>query len=125
MSVRAKRRFHRARLDRPVMVRLLDPDPYREKIEQLTRTRILGAGGCMFESDVALGFGSLAEVVIALGERTIKTDARVAWENPGGRGRHQVGVEFLRISREDRSSIEALVAGAAQPDGARSLPARP
>ena len=110
MNLRAKRRFPRVRVDRPVMISLIEADPYREKIDQFTRTRMLGAGGCMFESPVSLGFGSLAQVVIALGERTIKADARVAWESDGGGDRHAVGLEFLRISREDRASIEALVA---------------
>lgn len=109
MNLRPKRRFPRARVDRPTLISLIEPDPYREKIEQCTRTRVLGAGGCMFESPISLGFGSLAEVVIALGERTIKADARVAWEAEGGADRHEVGIEFLRISREDRASIEALV----------------
>lgn len=110
MNLRAKRRFPRVRVDRPVMISPIEADPYREKIDQFTRTRMLGAGGCMFESPVSLGFGSLAQVVIALGERTIKADARVAWESDGGADRHEVGLEFLRISREDRASIEALVA---------------
>ena len=117
MSLRAKRRFPRARVDRPVLVSLIEPDPYREKIDQFTRTRMLGAGGCMFESTTALGFGSLAQVVIALGERTIKADARVAWESTRGEDRHEIGLEFLRISREDRASIADLVAEAATRPG--------
>jgi PilZ domain len=110
MNMRAKRRYPRARVDRPVLISLIEPDPYREKIDQFTRTRVIGPGGCMFQSKVSLGFGSLAEVVIALGERTVKADARVAWESDRGPDRHDVGLEFLRISREDRASISALVA---------------
>ncbi len=121
MNLRAKRRFPRVRVDRPVMVSLIEPDPYREKVDQFTRTRMLGAGGCMFESRVSLGFGSLAQVVIALGERTIKADARVAWETEGGPDRHAVGLEFLRISREDRASIEALVAQRNRTSSSRAL----
>lgn len=113
MNLRVKRRFPRARVDRPVLISLIEPDPYRDKLDQFTRTRMIGAGGCSFASPVSLGFGSLAEVVIALGERTVKADARVAWETDRGADGHDVGLEFLRISRQDRASIEALVAGAA------------
>jgi hypothetical protein len=119
MNLRAKRRFPRARLDRPALISLIEPDPYRDKVDQFTRTRVIGAGGCSFPSRISLGFGSLTEVVIALGERTVKADARVAWETDRGADGHHVGLEFLRISRQDRASIEALVAEAAsrRPNG--------
>lgn len=113
MNLRAKRRFPRARLDRPALISLIEPDPYRDKVDQFTRTRVIGAGGCSFASQVSFGFGALTEVVIALGDHTVKADARVAWESERGADGHHVGLEFLRISQQDRASIEALIAEAA------------
>lgn len=113
MNLRAKRRFPRARLDRPALISLIEPDPYRDKVDQFTRTRVIGPGGCSFPSPISFGFGSLTEVVIALGEHTIKADARVVWETDRGSNGHDVGLEFLRISQRDRASIEALVTQAA------------
>lgn len=104
----AERRFPRARVDRPALVRLVDPEPCQRPYEDFARTRVLGAGGCMFESSEPLGYGSLAELLISLEGRVVKADSRVVWETSRGTGRHQVGVEFLRISSEDRALIEAL-----------------
>lgn len=105
---RHERRFPRIRVDRPALVRLVDPEPHQAPYEDFARTRVLGAGGCMFESSEPLGFGSLAELLISIEGRVVKADSRVVWEASGQAGRHRVGVEFLRISSEDRALIESM-----------------
>lgn len=108
--LRAKRRYPRVQVDRPALIRVVAPEPAQKPYEDFARTRVLGAGGCMFESSEPLGYGSLAELLIALGGRVVKADGRVVWEAPQRQqDRHQVGVEFLRISSEDRALIESLV----------------
>ncbi len=104
----AKRRFPRVRVDRPALVRRVDPEPHEKPFEDFARARVLGAGGCMFESSEPLGYGSLTELLISLGGRVVKADSRVVWEVPEETGRHQVGVEFLRISPQDRALIESI-----------------
>lgn len=114
MSLRPRRRFPRARVDRPALVRLVDPSP-QQVHEDFAKARVLGAGGCMVVSTFPLGYGSLTDVLIALGDRVVRADGRVVWEQERGPGLHEVGVEFLRISQDDRAHIESVIvrAGAA------------
>ena len=115
MNLRPRRRFPRARVDRPALLRLVDAHPGPYPREDFAKARVLGAGGCMVESPFPLGYGALADLLIALGERVVRADARVVWELERAPGRHEVGVEFVRISRDDRAHIESVVsrAGAA------------
>ena len=99
------RRFPRIQAVHAVMVRLLGPSTF----EEFARTRVIGAGGCMFVSEESLGFGSLMELSIALRGRVVKTDGRVVYEIRRSASEHQVGVEFLRISSADREYLETLV----------------
>lgn len=115
MAIRKRRRFPRARVDRPALVRLLQTDPTQEPFEDFAKARVLGAGGCMLESSEPLGFASMADILISLGDEVIRADTRVVWEKERRdrqEVRHEVGVEFLRISPEHRRLIEEVVAGA-------------
>lgn len=112
MSLRPRRRFPRARVDRAALVRLVDPYPGQYPREDFAKARVLGAGGCMVESSFPLGYGALTDVSIALGDRVIRADARVVWELERAPGRHEVGVEFVRISHDDRAHIESLISRA-------------
>jgi c-di-GMP-binding flagellar brake protein YcgR len=103
------RRFARTQAQHCVMVRLLGSTGF----EEFARTRVIGAGGCMFVSEESLGFGSLMELSIALRGRVVRTDGRVVYEIRRSDTEHQVGVEFLRISPADRTFLETLVASAA------------
>ena len=105
------RRFPRIQARHAVMVRLLGPSTF----EEFARTRVIGAGGCMFVSEESLGFGSLMELSIALRGRVVKTDSRVVYEIRRSETEHQVGVEFLRISAADRAYLETLVAMTGEP----------
>jgi len=105
------RRFPRIKAEHAVMVRLLGTSAF----EEFARTRVIGAGGCMFVSEESLGFGSLMELSIAMRGRVVKTDSRVVYEIRRSASEHQVGVEFLRINPADREYLETLVtANAAQ-----------
>jgi len=110
MTMRPKRRFPRVPINRPALVRLVEPDPYLKPFEDFTRAQSLGAGGCMFVSPETLGFGSLAVLLISLGHKVVRADSKVVYEKPRQDGSLEVGVEFLHISREDRQLIESLVA---------------
>jgi len=110
MMIRAKRRFPRVPINRPALVRLVEPDPYLKPFEDFTRAQTLGAGGCMFVSPETLGFGSLAVLLISLGHKVVRADTKVVYEKPRQDGSLEVGVEFLHISKEDRQLIESLVA---------------
>ena len=106
MQTRPKiRKFPRVPAEHAVMVRLLGVRPF----EEFARTRVIGAGGCMFVSEESLGFGSLMELSIAVQGRVLKTDGRVVYEIRKSPTEHQVGVEFLRIAPADRAFLESFV----------------
>jgi PilZ domain-containing protein len=123
VSIPRTRRFPRVQAEHSALVRLLGGQP----IEEFARTRVVGLGGCMFLSEEPLGFGSLLEVLIAMEGRVLRTDARVVYEIPREDLRHEVGVEFLRVSPGDRALLENLVArkaaGGATPRYSRGAPA--
>lgn len=102
---RIPRRFPRARAECPVLVRVLgEPGG-----EQLTRTRIIGLGGCMFLSSDPPQYLQLLELLIALESGgVVRVDGRVAYTR-SARENHEVGVEFLRVSPADRLRLFAVV----------------
>jgi hypothetical protein len=99
------RRYPRIAADNLAYVRILG-DRRKEKVVWV---KVLAAGGCMLVSDDTIGYLSLMELRITLGNRELRADGRVAWESREGR-EHHVGVEFLRIGQSDRAAIQALVA---------------
>lgn len=103
------RRYSRIAADTLAYVKIFG-DRRREK---LTWVKVLGAGGCMLVCDETIGYLSLMELRISLGNRDLRADGRVVWESREGPREHHVGIEFLRIGQTDRAAIEALVASAA------------
>jgi len=101
-----KRRFPRIPSENPVLVKKL----YDQKVSSITKTQVVGMGGCMFESDKPLGVGSLLTLMIAVHERFVKAKARVVYENPKTEDKFEIGVEFLEVDSMDRIIIEALLA---------------
>lgn len=99
------RRFPRAPSLRPMLVKTLADS---ESHEELTRTRVIGGGGCSFETTTPLGYSSLLEVFISLGGRVVRSGARVAWEKEH-RDRWEVGVEFVSMSLADREQVRSHV----------------
>ena len=99
------RRYGRAPAEHQVRIRVRsDRQP-----DRVSRTRVIGPGGCMLVSDNPLGPDSLLELMISLDGYLLLTEARVAWEKPGP-GEHDVGIEFLRIHPKDRELLTRLVA---------------
>jgi hypothetical protein len=100
-----KRRFPRLRVEQPVFVEVLE-----ERGEQgFTRTKSLGEGGCSFKSPHDIGYLSLMKVAISLSGRVVTADGRAVYQLPQNDGGYEIGVEFLRLSSEDRLHIRQLV----------------
>jgi hypothetical protein len=105
------RRYPRFLAEFPVLVRRAG----RFGTEKLARTHTIGGGGCMFVYHESLGIGTELELVISLPGGVIKAEGRVVWETIPAPYRFEVGVEFLRMTADDRSAFEgALAALAAQ-----------
>jgi hypothetical protein len=108
LKVQPKRRFARLKAEHPVYVEVLA----ERNAGEFARTRSIGEGGCSFRSPEGLGYLSLMKVAIALRGRVVSADGRVVYAVRDREG-YEVGVEFLRVSQEDRAHIRALVAAAA------------
>lgn len=104
---RHSRRLPRIAARHAVLVRTAGP----ETLEEFGRTRSLGLGGCMFESEVSLEVGSILEVIISVSGRVISTTARVLYELPKDPPKMDVGVEFLRVDPDDRTFLRTLLEG--------------
>jgi PilZ domain len=78
--------------------------------ELLAKTRTVSSGGCMFVYHEPVGVGTAVELLISLPGRVIKAQGRVVWESVSAPGNVEVGVEFLRITPEDRRTLEAALA---------------
>lgn len=98
-----QRRFPRIAAEHTVLVTKTGAETH----EELSRTRDLGLGGCMFLSDEPLGEGSVIEVLISIGQRVVPTTARVVYEHPGER-RFEIGVEFLRLDPADQQFLQSF-----------------
>jgi len=113
-----KRRYPRKPLREPALVRC-DRVPVAEGF---TRTRVVGLGGCGFESDEPLGVGRFVELVFRLERHTVRALGRIVYERPLEPGRYEVGVEFLRIPEEHRAAIRELFS---EETGDAAAPAEP
>ncbi len=103
-----RRRFPRVPSKNAVLVKKLDEESH---IEGFVKTRELGLGGCMFTSDEELGVGSYLNLLISVKGKVATVIVRVIYETPQKDGDFGIGVEFIRISKEDRRLIEVLWAG--------------
>ena len=108
--VSRKRRFPRILIVAPVLVKRAG----EETTGEMTRVRVLGLGGCMFESNRPWGVGSELALLITLASGTVRSQARVVYELDHNGG-VDVGVEFLQVDSADRLALEAAVP--APPDG--------
>lgn len=108
-SPQQSRRFPRAAVARPALLRQLGE---LRPVEGFVKTRVIGLGGCAVMSPEPLGLGSLMELSISFTDRVVRTDAHVVYEleREGG---VEAGVEFLRLSPEDRALLESVVGSAA------------
>ena len=103
-----QRRFPRLKAEHPVFVEMLAERSNGE----FARTRSIGEGGCSFYSPEGVGYLSLMKLSIALTGKVVTADGRAVYAVRERDG-YEVGVEFLRVSPEDRMHIRSLVSGAA------------
>jgi len=100
-----KRRFARLRVEQPLFVEVLQD----RGAQGFSRTRSLGEGGCSFRITDDIGYLSLMKVAISLSGHVVTADGRAVYQLPQNDGGYEVGVEFLRVSPEDRLHIRQLV----------------
>ena len=70
-----------------------------------SRTRSVGLGGLMFESETALERGESLRVEIALGDHTIVAAGTVVYVERRDGGPWQIGVQFTALSEDDRDAL--------------------
>ena len=88
---------------------MLVSKPAPAAVEGFGKTRVMGLGGCCFVVPHTIGVGSTLDLSLSLSGRVISAVAQVVYENVVDKG-VEVGVEFLRVSSEDRLHIRAVVA---------------
>lgn len=76
-----------------------------EAAAQFTRTRTLGLGGMMFESENPLEHGETLRLEIVLGDQTIKTTGVVVYVDRQNNSPWRNGVQFTQISEDDRDAL--------------------
>jgi hypothetical protein len=76
-----------------------------ESAQQFAKTRTLGLGGLMFESDQPISQGEHLELEIVLGDHAVKATGIVVYTDRQGDGPWQNGVQFTEISEEDRDAL--------------------
>ena len=101
-----KRRYPRLKVDQPLFVEVLE----ERGPQGFSRTRTIGEGGCSFTSPHGIGYLSLMKLSIALEGKVVVADGRAVYQVPQNDGSFEVGVEFLRVSSEDRLHIRQLIA---------------
>lgn len=77
----------------------------KEAAAQFSRTRTLGLGGLMFESEMALDHGETLRLEIVFGEKTIKAAGVVVYVDRQDNGPWRIGVQFTEISEDDRDAL--------------------
>lgn len=100
-----KRRFPRLRVEQPLFLEVLE----ERGPQAFARTRSLGEGGCSFNSPYDIGYLSLVKVAIKLSSHVVSADGRAVYQLPQNDGCYEIGVEFLRVSNEDRLHIRQMV----------------
>jgi hypothetical protein len=101
-----RRRFPRIPSVSTVLVRRVGDDAS----EALSKTRSLGAGGCMIVHNARFGNGAVVELTVTVHGQVLKARGRVAWEIEKGPGWVEIGVEFLEVAPEDRPALDKLLA---------------
>lgn len=75
------------------------------KSPNLAKTRSIGLGGMMFETEAPLILGDKYLIEVMVGDRTIKAPATVVYVEKGKSGLFQNGVEFTEITDDDRDYL--------------------
>jgi len=76
-----------------------------ESAAQFSRTRSLGLGGLMFDSEKQLDRDETLHLEIVFGEKTIKAAGVVVYIDRQENGPWRNGVQFTEISEDDRDAL--------------------
>lgn len=99
-----RRRFPRVKSENLVLVKRVGTEAF----EELTKTQILGLGGCMFVHPEPLGEGAPIEITLAVKHKVVKAVCRVLYENPQPDETYHIGVEFVQISAADLEILKGF-----------------
>lgn len=72
---------------------------------EYSRTRSLGLGGLMFESESPLERGQSLHMEIALGDRTVAALGTIVYVDRNDGGPWQIGVQFTTLTEDDRDAL--------------------
>lgn len=98
-----RRKFPRIPSENPVLVNRLGD----EALEAVTKTRVVGLGGCMFASPEPFGMGSLLQMLVTVEGAVVDCLARVVYELD--RDSHfEIGVEFLFLNEAKLRQLRIL-----------------
>jgi hypothetical protein len=103
------RRFPRFLAEYPVLVRKAG----KIGSEKLAKTRTIGGGGCMFIFHEPIAVGTELDLVISCSGRIIKAHSRVVWQSTTNPYQNEIGVEFLRMTPDDKATFEETLAALA------------
>lgn len=98
------RRYPRMAAEYVVAYRRRQPDG-SESSEHLSRTRSLGLGGLMFETESPLDVGETLRLDVIVGERTVRASGTVIYAERQAEGLWRNGVQFTEISENDRDVL--------------------
>ncbi|MGE5233026.1 MAG: PilZ domain-containing protein [Acidobacteriota bacterium] len=104
-SITFKRRYPRVEFATPILVKRVG----ESAPEQMTRTQVLGLGGCMFLSGRTFGPNALLALMLTVRGRVLRAKARVAYERRRPQNEIEVGVEFLHLDALDTALLESVV----------------
>jgi Tfp pilus assembly protein PilZ len=99
-----KRRFPRIPSSNAVLAHRLGDSP----AEELSKTQVMGLGGCMFTSNESFGVGSNLQLLITINREVVKSNAHVVWEREIENRRFEVGVEFTALDDDARTKLGRL-----------------
>jgi hypothetical protein len=99
-----RRRFPRVKSENLVLVKKVGTETF----EEVTKTQVLGLGGCMIVHPEPLGEGARIEITLAVRHQVVKAVARVLYENRQPDGNYHIGVEFVQIPDADLEILKGL-----------------
>ena len=102
-----RRAFKRVDSEHLVMVRSLSDSEQRK----VTKTRVVGEGGCMFTAEQPYGRNAFLDMLIHLKGGVFRAHGRVAYERRSGEGEVEVGVDFLHYDSMAREALRQVVWG--------------
>jgi hypothetical protein len=73
-------------------------------------TRVVGMGGCCFLHPHAIAPDTRLRLDIAVGDKVVEAEARVAYSRPSEGHLFEVGVEFVDLNEHDRALLSSVFA---------------